>query len=267
MSKTAKILIIFDVILAVVVIGYMIIASGVGPSINIARKGDRMSSVNAEKILPEVHDEPEVTEAVTEFEMPSSYIIPDMNVVYQEPELPTGCEITALTILLNYLGFDVSKTTMADDYLLKDSQGIVGFDEAFIGTPYSYGGYGCFAPVIKDAANKYLAKNAEGYLAEDITGTDLDILYEYVARGIPVVTWSSMGLMSVYHRFAFTDANGKENYWFDNEHCVVLYGYDTNDGTVYISDPMYGLTSYGAERFREIYDELGKQAVIVEKIK
>ena len=39
--------------------------------------------------------------------------------VLQNPELPTGCEITALTIVLNYLGYDVDKLTMADKYLDK----------------------------------------------------------------------------------------------------------------------------------------------------
>ena len=29
--------------------------------------------------------------------------------IYQKPELPNGCEITSATIVLNYLGFNVSK--------------------------------------------------------------------------------------------------------------------------------------------------------------
>ena len=43
--------------------------------------------------------------------------------VLQNPELPTGCEITALTIVLNYLGYDVDKLTMADKYLDKGPVG------------------------------------------------------------------------------------------------------------------------------------------------
>ena len=35
--------------------------------------------------------------------------IQDFEIIYQEPELPTGCEITALTMVLHYYGFDVDK--------------------------------------------------------------------------------------------------------------------------------------------------------------
>ena len=207
-----------------------------------------------------------ITTEVTDFLVPNSFQI-DVPVLYQEPELPTGCEITSLTMLLNYLGFDVSKTTMAYDYLTKDYKGDVGFDEAFIGSPDSYGGYGCFAPVIKEAANKYLAANAEDYLASNITGTDMEGLYEYVAKGFPVVAWCSMELMDVYYRFVFTDAKGNDVYWYDNEHCVLLCGYSKENKTVTVADPMYGMMTYYAPRFEEIYNQLGKQAVIIEKIK
>ena len=49
--------------------------------------------------------------------IPAEYKISDFDIVYQSPELPTGCEITAATMLLNYYGFDVEKTTMAKKYL------------------------------------------------------------------------------------------------------------------------------------------------------
>ncbi|MCQ2465358.1 MAG: C39 family peptidase [Oscillospiraceae bacterium] len=210
--------------------------------------------------------ETEAAPVTTEFHVPDSFTI-DVKVVFQEPELPTGCEITSLTMILNHLGFDVSKTDMASIYLKKDYNGKVGFDQAFIGDPIWYGGYGCFAPVIKEAANKYLGLNAEGYLASDITGTSLDDLYEYVARGIPVAAWCSMDLIDVNRRFAFCDANQNEVYWYDNEHCVVLCGYDRQAGTITAADPLNGTVIWSAARFEEIYNELGKQAVIVEKIK
>lgn len=37
--------------------------------------------------------------------------------VLQKPELPNGCEITALTAVLNYYGLEMSKTEMTDNYL------------------------------------------------------------------------------------------------------------------------------------------------------
>ena len=41
-----------------------------------------------------------------------------MENILQNPELPTGCESVALTMVLKYLGFDFEKTTIADDYLV-----------------------------------------------------------------------------------------------------------------------------------------------------
>lgn len=76
----------------------------------------------------EVSDEAEnvgadETEIVIESEtiVASSYRIEDFEWLGQYPELPTGCEITSLTSVLNYYGYDVDKEVMADDYLEKGS--------------------------------------------------------------------------------------------------------------------------------------------------
>ena len=56
----------------------------------------------------------------------------NMNCVMQLPELPTGCEVTALTSVLNYLGYDVTKTELAKNYLTTAALGSTGFDKAFL---------------------------------------------------------------------------------------------------------------------------------------
>ena len=43
----------------------------------------------------------------------------DFEIMEQYPELPTGCEITAMTMVLNYYGYNVDKVTMALDYMPK----------------------------------------------------------------------------------------------------------------------------------------------------
>ncbi len=40
-----------------------------------------------------------------------------VNCILQNPELPTGCEATSLTMVLNYWGYTVSKVTIAGQYL------------------------------------------------------------------------------------------------------------------------------------------------------
>ena len=52
-------------------------------------------------------------------DLASRQCILPVNTIYQKPELPNGFEITSATIVLNYLGFNVSKVTMADTYLHK----------------------------------------------------------------------------------------------------------------------------------------------------
>ena len=42
-----------------------------------------------------------------------SCVIQNFDIIYQEPELPTGCEVTALTMAMNYSGCNVDKYTMA----------------------------------------------------------------------------------------------------------------------------------------------------------
>ena len=49
--------------------------------------------------------------------MPEQALIKDFGIVRQMPELPTGCEITALTMMLDYYGCQADKTIMAEKYL------------------------------------------------------------------------------------------------------------------------------------------------------
>ena len=75
--------------------------------------------------------------------MPLTYQL-DVPIISQYPELPTGCEITSLTILLNYLGYNIDKTTLAKNYLNYTYSTSITFSDAFIGSPFNNDGYGCF---------------------------------------------------------------------------------------------------------------------------
>ncbi len=89
--------------------------------------------------------------------------------VPQNPELPTGCEITSLTAVLNYYGYDVSKTTMSDKYLEKTIDKIGNFWEVFVGNPRT-NGFGCYAKPIVNAANKYLSSHGNRHQAVNLSG-------------------------------------------------------------------------------------------------
>ena len=58
-----------------------------------------------------------------------------LNPICQYPELPTGCEVTALATVLQYYGFNADKCDLADNYLDKGPVGTVDFHTAFPGDP------------------------------------------------------------------------------------------------------------------------------------
>ncbi len=222
---------------------------------------------SSDELTQETFTSPETIQTTVPVSMTAaphtSYTI-DVDYIYQEPELPTGCEITSLTMLLNYLGFDIEKTELSDKYLEMDYMATVGFDDAFIGNPRWDGGYGCYAPVIEKTANKYLSDQKSNFTAKDISGTSFSELYTYIDNDMPVVVWASMGLMEVEKIFCYFAEDGDEVYWYNNEHCMLLVGYDKDRNTVTAADPLSGLMLYNADRFEYIYDELEQQAVIIQ---
>ena len=109
----------------------------------------------------------------------------------QYPELPTGCESVALTNLLNYYGFRLGKTIIADYYLPKGSGG--NFVTAFDGNPRrSSGGLmGCVAPAITIAGNNYLRAAGSAKQAKDVSFSSIASIKNRVTCGQPVEMWNT----------------------------------------------------------------------------
>lgn len=192
-------------------------------------------------------------------ELPDSYMI-EMEEMMQNPELPTGCESVSLTIALNYYGFELEKTTIADEYLDYSDKDFVS---AYVGNPHTESGAGCFAPAIEKAANKFLDGTDSKLKAEDISGTSLEELYAYLANGTPVVVWNSMYMNELEKTEQTCVYEGKTYYWYRKEHCVVLCGYDKEKDIVMVNDPLEGIVERNAERFEELYNQMGKMAVVL----
>jgi uncharacterized protein YvpB len=207
-----------------------------------------------------------------DFDSKSVYI--DMENILQNPELPTGCEITSLTILLRYYGFDAEKTDMAKNYLptswgnpryidgevYKDS-----FFDYFIGDPFGTG-YGCFSNAIEKAANDYIADNGGGYTVLNISGSSPQDLYSYLADGVPVICWATDGMIEPeYYESWYDNATGEKLDWYLNEHCFVLVGFDMEKNTVTLNDPMKGIIDYNMAKFEKRYEQMYSQAIIIQK--
>ena len=175
--------------------------------------------------------------------------------IMQYPELPTGCEAVALTEALNYYGFDLAKTTIADRYMLRSAR---DFITSFMGNPHLSSGRGIMAPGLAAAANRFLGDDSP-YIAEDLTGAPFDELLDCIDNDSPVVIWTTMGFAYPAGRLA-----SKDGYVMHaNTHCVTLSGYDMAKDTVIVADPLVGTIERDRERFERIYTLMGSQAVVV----
>ncbi|MGN1224323.1 MAG: C39 family peptidase, partial [Ruminococcus sp.] len=178
--------------------------------------------------------------------------------------LPTGCEITSLTALLQYLGFDVEKETMANEYLFCTyDTAKYTLEDAYVGTPDAEDGFGCYAPVLVDAADRYLQTQNGEQKAIDLTGSNEETICRYVASGYPVVMWITIGLYDVYEELGWITEDGEEVMWCELEHCVLLHGYDKEEDTVYVCDPMNGDVTYDMERYFQIYEDMHRRAMTI----
>lgn len=181
------------------------------------------------------------------YDKPTKYVF-DEKQDLQMPELPTGCEATALGTLLRMNGVDVTKFVVAD--AMPKSNGS-DFVYAFWGNPYSAtDGWACMAPCSVITANKFLKDTNK--VAVEYTGTNLTDLK------FPSAVWVTMYLNDPQP--SNYESNGYR--LFRNPHCVVVTRIELD--SVYVIDPLVGEVAYPLERFNSVYKELGCQAVCIE---
>lgn len=189
----------------------------------------------------------------------------DVPFVDQNPELPTGCEITSLTEVLNYYGFNVNKEYMARNYLPMSEVTQPGcFIEYFLGSPWKSNGSGCFAPAIIKAANNFFKDNSSHLQAISMSYSSIESLFEQIANGYPVIVWTCFDydIDEIEYKLITYD-NGSSFYWPSYEHCVVLSGYDLEAQTVTLADPTYGIVEQSIDDFESYYQKFFYQAVVV----
>lgn len=196
-------------------------------------------------------------------EMKEKSVISGFETVLQNPELPTGCEITSLTQTMNYYGFDVDKTELCDVFMPIDHDGYYTMNEAYLGDPYATNGFGCNAPVIANTANDYFDYIGSDWYAVDLSGASLEEVFYQVEQGRPVIVWTTIDQIESHAEFQFELGCGEDFYFNPFQHCVTIYGYDYSTGKVHIADPLADNIEYDLERFGRIYEVMEKQAVIL----
>ncbi len=191
----------------------------------------------------------------------------DVVSILQKPELPSGCEATALTMLLNYIGFDADKLTIADDYLPKGEYRRSDYNKVFVGNPRSILAYGCTAGVIEETAEKYLREHdtENKWKVKNITGCSVETLYSAVDNGCPVIVWASIDMGEIVPDFVtWTDEKtGEKISWYGGEHCLLLTGYDMDERLIYVNDPLRGSVSYDMKIFEIRFKQMNYNAIII----
>ncbi|MBB1063142.1 C39 family peptidase [Limosilactobacillus sp. WF-MO7-1] len=119
-------------------------------------------------------------------------------VISQLPELPTGCEMTAVTMMLRYAGVNINKFQVAAE-TPRSSNG----DYGFVGNPYSASGWWVFPTGIAPVVQRHLGHS------DILTGTSLQNIQQHLANGHLVVVWMA-------------NMNGFIN------HAITLTGYNAN---------------------------------------
>ncbi|MBP2028620.1 uncharacterized protein YvpB [Acetoanaerobium pronyense] len=192
-----------------------------------------------------------------------------VDIVMQNPELPNGCEITSLTAVLNFHGYDISKTHMADNYLDKVPFSRVNGKlyggnpyEAFAGDPTHSSGFFVYGPPIAKAANNYFQDIQGNNNAIDISGSTSEEIIEYLNQGLPVVIWVTLDLSHPRLNYSWYIKESNDKFIAPvNLHAVVLKGY--SDGYVHIMDPLKGHVTHEINRFFLSYNELGSHSVLI----
>ena len=182
--------------------------------------------------------------------------------ILQMPELPNGCEVTAAAIVLNYLGVPADKMTLARDYLpCSEDFWHADPEVEYMGSPFAgETGYYCMPAPVAEAVNTYLADAGRtDLLAQDISGADIETLKAYLHAGTPVIVWVTQRFEQPLYASTFWLPNGSSPYI--NLHCVVLTGYDAE--TFYLADPLCRTPSVDAETFTDIYEAMGRRALVI----
>ena len=187
------------------------------------------------------------------------------------PEMLTGCEITALTMLWKYYGFDVDKETMAYQYcfsrfLLRLGWFVVwgGYGKNFVGDPGGTG-YVCGTTSIINAANDFFEELRSDYTATVINDGSRQNLYNLLEQEIPVLVWVTIGMAPRSEIRGWYTEEGAFMDWAENDHCAVLIGY--NDTSVIIADPILGEYSCDKEAFETVFASRGNGCVILQNNK
>ncbi len=209
--------------------------------------------------------------------IPTSYKIDGIPVISQD-DLHAGCETYACTMLLQGLGFDIDEYEFVDNYLITrpvyygDDGNLYGPDmnSAYAGDIYT--GWGIYARGMAKCMNNYLKDEKSKLVAYPLENVPLEQLCrEYILNGIPVMVWETTYMQEPYVKntwivdYADDDSPvkpGDTMSWQQNEHCMVLVGFD-EENYIFCDSVAGKLASYDKKTSEKRYEQIGEMAIVV----
>ena len=209
---------------------------------------------------------------------PESYMIEGVPVIKQE-ELKAGCETYACTMLLQSQGIDMDEFEFANNYLVEkpiyenseDDWYGPDMDSAYVGE--IEWGYGVNSPAMGKFMNQMLKDKGSKKKAYVLSEPSLEQLCkDYIVNDLPVMIWATTNMVEPYVKRIWTinyvdeeisDAQiGDTEQWLQNEHCLVLIGYDEEN--YYFADSVAGEVSvFEKGTTQDKYEKLYCQAIVV----
>lgn len=179
--------------------------------------------------------------------------------------LGNGCEITALSMILNYYGYQTDKNTLAEELtyvpLYEDEAADIHGDprEGFVGE--ISGGYDAMGVMVEPVAEVAEKIVEDEFTVHASTETELSELLQLVAEGTPVYAGVTVDFeVPQEEDFKVWQTNNGAVTVSPLNHAVVITGSDEH--YVYVNDP-YGYQNRSVDRevFEEIFEAMGRQSL------
>ena len=193
----------------------------------------------------------------------------DVPLIKQKPDLYNGCELTSLTMLLQYYGINKTKIELVPEMrqdlteMQISQEGTITYwgnpNTGFVGDiTGKKQGYSIYHSALIELLKKYIPTGV------DLTRSSFDLLEQQVSKGIPVVVWTTIGYIVPQNWVVWDSPLGPIRASF-SIHTVVLVGYDQEH--VYVNDPLTGVKNQRVEKqqFNRSWDAMGKQAISYQK--
>lgn len=198
---------------------------------------------------------------------------PELELQWQDPELPNGCEATSLAMALTAAGYPADKCDLAfgtlprEEFWYDDQGGRHGPDpsQAYAGDPSSAsGGWYCLEAPAAQAGNTWVQWAGSSVQVTAVSGLSRAELEQYLQVGTPVAAWVTRDYAPVERttRYGWQLPDGSWYYPCDNLHCVVVAG--MADGCYQVADPLDGWQQVDSGTFWASFSVMGSRALIAQ---